>query len=156
MHSSRAAAVLIPLVLHPAGVSVLFTERAAHLSTHAGQVSFPGGAFEKQDIDLVATALRETQEETGIPIERVEVVASLAEYFTISRYRVTPVVGLLQPGFEMAPDPREVAAVFELPLEVLLDVRRYERRMVERNGQRGFTHFLEHDGRVVWGQRRAC
>jgi 8-oxo-dGTP pyrophosphatase MutT (NUDIX family) len=149
--SSRAAAVLIPLVLHPAGVSVLFTERAAHLSTHAGQVSFPGGAFEKQDIDLVATALRETQEETGIPIERVEVVASLAEYFTISRYRVTPVVGLLQPGFEMAPDPGEVAAVFELPLEVLLDVRRYERRMVERNGQRGFTHFLEHDGRVVWG-----
>lgn len=151
LHSSRAAAVLIPLVLHPAGVSVLLTERAAHLSTHAGQVSFPGGAFEKQDIDLVATALRETQEETGIPIERVEVVASLAEYFTISRYRVTPVVGLLQPGFEMAPDPREVAAVFELPLEVLLDVRRYERRMVERNGQRGFTHFLEHDGRVVWG-----
>jgi 8-oxo-dGTP pyrophosphatase MutT (NUDIX family) len=151
LHSSRAAAVLIPLVLHPAGVSVLFTERAAHLSTHAGQVSFPGGAFEKQDIDLVATALRETQEETGIPIERVEVVASLAEYFTISRYRVTPVVGLLQPGFEMAPDPREVAAVFELPLEVLLDVRCYERRMVERNGQRGFTHFLEHDGRVVWG-----
>ncbi|WP_293935706.1 CoA pyrophosphatase [Iodobacter sp.] len=104
-----------------------------------------------QDADLVATALRETQEETGIPIGQVEVVASLAEYFTISRFRVTPVVGLLQPGFELAPDPSEVAAVFELPLAVLLDVRHYERRMVERNGQRGFTHFLEHDGRVVWG-----
>ncbi|MFC7419391.1 CoA pyrophosphatase [Iodobacter arcticus] len=149
--NSRAAAVLIPLVLHPAGTTVLFTERAAHLSTHAGQVSFPGGAYEVQDVDLIATALRETQEETGIAADRVEVIACLAEYFTISRFRVTPVVGVLQPGFELAPDPNEVAEVFELPLSVLLDVRRFERRMVERNGQRGFTHFLEHDGRVVWG-----
>jgi 8-oxo-dGTP pyrophosphatase MutT (NUDIX family) len=147
----RAAAVLIPLVLHPDGPTVLFTERAAHLSTHAGQVSFPGGAYEEHDADLVATALRETQEETGIPPERVEVIASLAEYFTISRYRVTPVVGVLRPGFMLTPDPNEVAEVFELPLSVLLDKSRFERRMVERNGQRGFTYFLEHDGRVVWG-----
>jgi 8-oxo-dGTP pyrophosphatase MutT (NUDIX family) len=147
----RAAAVLIPLVLHLDGPTILFTERAAHLSTHAGQVSFPGGAFEEQDANLVATALRETQEETGIAPERVEVIASLAEYFTISRFRVTPVVGVLLPGFELAPDPNEVAEVFELPLSVLLDVRRYERRMIERNGQRGFTYFVEHDGRVVWG-----
>jgi 8-oxo-dGTP pyrophosphatase MutT (NUDIX family) len=149
--NSRAAAVLIPLILHPSGTTVLFTERAAHLSTHAGQVSFPGGGVEAQDADIVATALRETEEETGISLRHVEVVASLPEYFTLSRFRVTPVVGLLQPGFSLAPDPREVAAVFELPLSVLLDIPRYERRMVERNGQRGFSYFLEYDGRVVWG-----
>jgi 8-oxo-dGTP pyrophosphatase MutT (NUDIX family) len=148
---SRVAAVLIPLILHPDGATVLFTERAAHLSAHAGQVSFPGGAYEAQDEDLVATALRETQEETGIFVRNVEVIASLGEYYTISRFRVTPVVGVLQPGFELAPNPDEVAGVFELPLGVLLDTRRFERRMVERNGQRGFTYFLEHDGRVVWG-----
>ncbi|STQ90504.1 CoA pyrophosphatase [Iodobacter fluviatilis] len=151
MPESRKAAVLIPLVLHPDGPTVLFTERAAHLSTHAGQVSFPGGAYETQDADLIATALRETQEEIGLSPERVAVMGSLAEYFTISRFRVTPVVGVLQPGFDLMPDPDEVADVFELPLSVLLDTRRFERRMIERNGQRGFTHFLEHDGRVVWG-----
>lgn len=151
MPESRKAAVLIPLVLHPDGPTVLFTERAAHLSTHAGQVSFPGGAYETQDADLIATALRETQEEIGLSPDRVAVMGSLAEYFTISRFRVTPVVGVLQPGFDLMPDPDEVADVFELPLSVLLDTRRFERRMIERNGQRGFTNFLEHDGRVVWG-----
>ncbi|PHV02059.1 CoA pyrophosphatase [Iodobacter sp. BJB302] len=151
MPESRKAAVLIPLVLHPDGPTVLFTERAAHLSTHAGQVSFPGGAYETLDADLIATALRETQEEIGLSPERVAVMGSLAEYFTISRFRVTPVVGVLQPGFDLTPDPNEVADVFELPLSVLLDARRFERRMIERNGQRGFTNFLEHDGRVVWG-----
>lgn len=151
MPASRAAAVLIPLVLHPAGATVLFTQRAAHLSTHAGQVSFPGGAYEEQDENLVATALRETHEETGILPGDVRVIASLGEYFTISRYSVTPVVGVLQPGFALNPDPNEVADVFELPLAVLLDPQRFERRMIERQGLRGFTHFLEYDGRVVWG-----
>ncbi|AZN35027.1 CoA pyrophosphatase [Iodobacter ciconiae] len=148
---SRKAAVLIPLVLHSSGSTVLFTERAAHLSTHAGQVSFPGGAYEVQDLDLVATALRETHEEVGISPARIKVMGCLAEYFTFSRFRVTPVVGVLQPGFELVPDSNEVADVFELPLDVVLDSRRFERKMVERNGQRGFTYFLEYDGRVVWG-----
>ncbi|MBM5570498.1 MULTISPECIES: CoA pyrophosphatase [Deefgea] len=151
LNALRAAAVLIPIVLHPTGATVLLTERAAHLNAHAGQVSFPGGAREAQDSNAIATALRETEEEIGLPAECVEVLACLGDYHTISGYCVTPVVGLVQPGFSLQPDPTEVADVFELPLSVLLDRSRYEKRRVSRKGVRGTTHFLECGERVVWG-----
>lgn len=147
----RTASVLIPIILHPSGATVLLTERAAHLSAHAGQVSFPGGASEPQDVDAIATALRETEEEIGLSAGCVEVLACLGEYHTISGFCVTPVVGLVQPGFSLLPDPTEVADVFELPLSVVLDRSRYEKRWVSRKGVRGATHFLECDRRVVWG-----
>lgn len=149
--SQRTAAVLIPIVLHPTGATVLLTERAAHLSAHAGQMSFPGGASEAQDADAVATALRETEEEIGLMAHQVQVLACLGEYHTISGFCVTPVVGLVQPGFALRPDPTEVADVFELPLRILLDRSRYEKRWITRQGLRGATHFLEFDERVVWG-----
>ncbi|QZA79181.1 CoA pyrophosphatase [Deefgea tanakiae] len=149
--SQRAAAVLIPIVLHPTGATVLLTERAAHLSAHAGQVSFPGGASEVHDADAIATALRETEEEIGLQARQVEVLACLGEYHTISGFCVTPVVGLIRPGFSLVPDPTEVADVFELPLAVLMDRTRYEKRWVSRKGVRGTTHFLEFEQRVVWG-----
>ena len=151
LNALRAASVLIPIVLHPSGATVLLTERAAHLNAHAGQVSFPGGASEVQDIDAVATALRETEEEIGLPAERVEVLACLGDYHTISGFCVTPVVGLVQPGFSLLPDPTEVADVFELPLSVVLDRSRYEKRWISRKGIRGTTHFLECGDRIVWG-----
>ncbi|MCB5194819.1 CoA pyrophosphatase [Deefgea salmonis] len=150
-HSRRTAAVLIPIVLHPDGATVLFTVRADHLSQHAGQVSFPGGATESSDPDPVATALRETAEEIGLPGDQVQVLACLGEYHTISGYCVTPVVGVLQPGFSICPDPNEVADVFELPLATLLNRALYEKRWVTRQGVRGATHFLEVNQRVVWG-----
>ena len=149
--SSRNAAVLIPIILHPAGATILFTVRAAHLSAHAGQVSFPGGASEAQDTNIIATALRETEEEIGLPANQVQVLGCLGEYHTISGFCVTPVVGLIQPGFTLNPDPTEVADVFELPLQVLLDRSRYEKRWITRQGLRGATHFLEFEERVVWG-----
>ncbi|WP_051534469.1 CoA pyrophosphatase [Deefgea rivuli] len=150
-NSQRTAAVLIPIVLHPTGATVLLTERAAHLSAHAGQVSFPGGASEAQDVDAIATALRETTEEIGLMANQVQVLACLGEYHTISGFCVTPVVGLVQPGFVLRPDPTEVADVFELPLRILLDRSLYEKRWITRQGLRGTTHFLEFDERVVWG-----
>lgn len=150
-NSQRTAAVLIPIVLHPEGATVLLTERAAHLSAHAGQVSFPGGASEAQDADAIATALRETTEEIGLMANQVQVLACLGEYHTISGFCVTPVVGLVQPGFVLRPDPTEVADVFELPLRILLDRSLYEKRWITRQGLRGTTHFLEFDERVVWG-----
>jgi 8-oxo-dGTP pyrophosphatase MutT (NUDIX family) len=151
LNALRAAAVLIPIVLHSTGATILLTERAAHLSAHAGQVSFPGGASEVHDADAIATALRETEEEIGLQARQVEVLACLGEYHTISGFCVTPVVGLIRPGFSLVPDPTEVADVFELPLAVLMDRTRYEKRWVSRKGVRGTTHFLEFEQRVVWG-----
>lgn len=151
LNARRAASVLIPIVLHPHGATVLLTERAPHLSSHAGQVSFPGGAREAEDLDAIATALRETEEEIGLAADRIQVIACLGQYHTISGFSVTPVVGLVQPGFALNPDPNEVSDVFELPLSVLLDRSRYEKRWVSRKGVQGTTHFLDCEQRVVWG-----
>ncbi|QLI83092.1 CoA pyrophosphatase [Chitinibacter fontanus] len=147
----RKAAVLIGMVLHPQQVTVLFTQRAQHLSVHAGQVSFPGGAIELTDVDAVDAALRETEEEVGIPRAWICPCHTLGEYRTISGFAVTPVLATLEPNYPVQADANEVAEVFELPLDVVLNPARYERRWIERPEGKGVTHFLEHDGRVVWG-----
>ncbi|ETH27019.1 NUDIX domain protein [Bordetella pertussis CHLA-20] len=116
-----AAAVLIPLVMRADGVRVMLTQRAAHLHDHAGQVSFPGGRIEVSDATPVAAALREAQEETGLPVQQVEVLGSMPQYFTATGFAITPVVSLVQPDFELAPDAFEVAEVFEVPLSFLMD-----------------------------------
>ncbi|MDR3410164.1 MAG: CoA pyrophosphatase [Formivibrio sp.] len=149
--AGRQAAVLVLLVLHPQGPTILLTRRAAHLPAHPGQISFPGGAREDCDVDLVATALRETQEEIGLSQHSVEVLGMLGEYQTSSLFCVTPVVGLVEPGFLFSPDTAEVEEVFEIPAAVLLDPSQYERRWVERGGMRIKSHFLDYEGRLVWG-----
>lgn len=126
----RAAAVLVPIVAHAAGTTVLLTQRTLHLRHHSGQVAFPGGRIESGDTSAVDAALREAHEEVGLEASRVEVIGHLPEYLTGTGFRVTPVVGLVVPGFEPRPDPSEVARVFEVPLAFLMNPRHHQRRIV--------------------------
>lgn len=116
----QPSAVLVPLIERTAGLSVLLTERAADLTHHPGQISFPGGRMEAGDADLCATALRETREEVGIAPEQVTIAGYLASMPTITGYAVTPIVGLVSPDIELRLDPVEVAHAFEVPLEFLM------------------------------------
>ncbi len=149
--TGRPAAVLVGLVPRASGVTILLTRRAAHLPAHPGQICFPGGAHEAHDVDAEATALRESHEEIGLAPERVQIMGRLGLYHTSSRFCVTPVVGLVSPDAAFVPDPSEVEEVFELPAAQLLNPARYERRWVERPGVRIRSHFIECEGKLVWG-----
>ncbi len=127
----RIASVLIPLIVHDAELCVLLTQRTAHLYEHAGQISFPGGRVEERDADAVATALREAQEEIGLPPSQVDVIGTLPEYLTASGYRVTPVIGLIEQPFSPLLDSFEVSEVFEVPLAFLMDPVNHERRILQ-------------------------
>ena len=148
--ASTAAAVLIPVISHPE-LTVLFTQRTPHLKSHAGQVSFPGGRAEPGDASLEFTALRETEEEIGLRPAGVEVLARLPDYRTRTGFRVTPVIGLVTPPLELAPDPREVESVFEVPLAFLLDPRNRQRRTREFQGLTVGYYVFEYQDRVIWG-----
>ena len=135
----RAAAVLVPLVMRDAGLTVLLTQRADHLNDHAGQVSFPGGRREPTDPTAAATALREAQEEVSLAPERVEVLGTLPDYLTGTGFRVTPVVGLVHPPFSVRADTFEVAEIFEVPLAFLMNPAHHEVRVMRwEGGERRF------------------
>ena len=148
--ASTPAAVLIPVIVHKE-LTVLFTQRTAHLKNHSGQVSFPGGRAEPGDASAEFTALRETEEEIGLAVQRVEVLARLPDYRTRTGFRVTPVIGLVAPPLELAPDPREVAEVFEVPLAFLMDERNCQRRTREFQGRQVGYYVFEYGERVIWG-----
>jgi 8-oxo-dGTP pyrophosphatase MutT (NUDIX family) len=148
---TTAAAVLIPVILHPAELTVLFTQRTPHLRAHAGQVSFPGGRAEPADPSVEFTALREASEEIGLAPERVQVIGRLADYHTRTGFRVAPVVGLIEPPLELVPDPREVDHVFEVPLAFLLDPSNQQRRTREFQGRTVGFYVFEYDNRTIWG-----
>lgn len=134
-----SAAVLLPLVMREQGLHVLLTQRTAHLRKHAGQISFPGGRSEDADAGPEATALRETEEEIGIPRERIELIGSLPVYTTVTSFQVTPVVGLLRPDFSLRLDAGEVAAAFEVPLQFLMTPAHHQvHRFVYDGGERQF------------------
>jgi 8-oxo-dGTP pyrophosphatase MutT (NUDIX family) len=121
------AAVLVPIVNRPAGLQLLLTQRSADLADHPGQISFPGGRLDPGDADHASAALRETAEEIGLPPSRVDVLGQLSPYETVTGYRVLPIVGWIEPPFELVPDPLEVADVFEVPLDFLLDKANHQR-----------------------------
>jgi 8-oxo-dGTP pyrophosphatase MutT (NUDIX family) len=148
---ATVAAVLIPIVAREEGLTVLFTQRTTHLKSHSGQVSFPGGRAEPGDASAEFTALREAEEEIGVPAECVEILARLPDYHTRTGFRVTPVIGLLTPPLELAPDPREVEEIFEVPLAFLLDERNQQRRTREFQGQSVGFYVYEYQERTIWG-----
>lgn len=130
-----AAAVLVPLVQRASGLQVLLTRRTDHLRDHAGQISFPGGRSEPVDVDAVDTALREAEEEVGLPRSHVEILGTLAPYHTITSFVVTPVVALVTPPFELKLDAFEVAEAFEVPLDFLMAPSHHHRHQIELDGR---------------------
>ena len=144
------AAVLIPIVERPRP-SVLLTLRPEEMSLHAGQICFPGGQFQHEDKDFLQTALRETEEETGISRDAVEVAGFLDPYRTVTGYTVVPVVGLLREEFALLPNPNEVDEIFEAPLAHLLDPANHERRSLERDGMTREYYAIHCEERLIWG-----
>jgi 8-oxo-dGTP pyrophosphatase MutT (NUDIX family) len=126
----------VPLVQRPQGLQVLLTRRTEHLRDHAGQISFPGGRAEPDDADAVAAALREAEEEIGLPRARVDVIGALPPYTTITDYVVTPVVALVQPPFDLRLDAFEVAEAFEVPLQFLMTPAHHRRHEFDWQGRR--------------------
>src|SRR5204863_1509008 len=127
------ASVLVGIVMRDQP-TVILTERTTHLSTHSGQVAFPGGKRDDTDRDAVHTALREAQEEIGLDPSCVEVIGTLPTYMTGSRFNITPVVALVRPGHRLQANPNEVADAFEVPLEFLMNPAHHRRHHVEHDG----------------------
>jgi 8-oxo-dGTP pyrophosphatase MutT (NUDIX family) len=146
-----AAAVLVPIVDHVDGLSVLLTQRASHLKNHAGQISFPGGRIEKGDVGALEAALRETEEEIGLSREHVTVAGYLDPHLILSGFWVTPVVAFVRPGFTLNLDRREVESAFEVPLSHVFDPanhRARERRLGEVSVQ---VYDIQYRGYNIWG-----
>lgn len=146
------AAVLVPLVRRPEGWTMLLTQRTHTMPTHAGQISFPGGRIQKNDADAVAAAVRETIEETGLAAEFIQPVGGFGPYRTGTGYTISPVVACVEPGFALAPDPREVDEVFETPLDFLMNPLNHQRHQREFGDGRVRSYYaMSHDGRFIWG-----
>jgi 8-oxo-dGTP pyrophosphatase MutT (NUDIX family) len=149
-----AASVLVPLVQRPDGLKVLLTQRTDHLRDHAGQIAFPGGRVEPHDADEIAAALREAEEEIGLPASAVDVIGRLPQYATITNYLVTPVVALVQPTFVLRLDSFEVAEAFEVPLDYLMTPAHHQRHQFELQGQRRQFLSMPWDGQAGDGRPR--
>jgi 8-oxo-dGTP pyrophosphatase MutT (NUDIX family) len=149
----RRAAVLIPIVARPDGLTILLTQRTAHLNIHAGQVSFPGGSAEELDSSAIETALRETEEEIGLARRHIEIVGVLPDHITASSYLVTPVIGLVTPPFELIAESNEVAEIFEVPLAFLMDGMNHQRMsfdLPDGAGRRSF-YAMPWERFFIWG-----
>lgn len=147
----KPAAVLVPVVQRLPELALLLTLRTEQLKRHSGQVAFPGGRIDTDDHDAVTAALRETQEETGLSAGFIEPLGFLDGYLTGTAFYVTPVVALVKPGFEIVPDPHEVAAVFEVPLRFLMTPGNHFRHSREWQGQERFYYAMPYQDRYIWG-----
>lgn len=153
-HPPIPAAVLVAFVLGRRP-GVLLTKRNERLRRHAGQVSFPGGRIDPEDVDATAAALREAREEVALDPARVEVLGCLGDFLTGTGFRITPIIGLIPPGLALVANPVEVEAVFEFPLEVLLDPRAPRRERQERNGVMRDVWVWPHPQHYIWGATAA-
>jgi len=151
----RPAAVLLPIMArgpeNAAQLTMLFTRRAVHLKDHSGQVSFPGGRVAQNDPSPEATALREAREEIGLDPGRVELLGRMPEYHTRTGFRITPVVGIVTPPFELQPDAGEVEEIFEVPLAFLLDPANHQRQSREWQGELRWFFAMPYERHYIWG-----
>jgi 8-oxo-dGTP pyrophosphatase MutT (NUDIX family) len=148
---SRAAAVLFPLIARPEGMTVLLTTRTAHLSTHAGQVAFPGGKMDEDDDSPLATALREAEEEVGLDRRHVTPLGYLDLYMSGTAFRIVPVVGVVSPAMTLAINPAEVDDVFEVPLEFLMEAANHETHTRQWKGIERQYLAIPYGERYIWG-----
>ena len=149
--SLTPAAVLVPLVNRSDGLTAMLTRRTGHLLHHAGQISFPGGHVDPGDETPEETALRETEEETGLDRRHVEIIGRLDQYLTRTGFSITPVVALVEPPFELSPDPNEVEEVFEVPLAFLLDPANHQRHSRQFEGRSRVFYAMPYEGYFIWG-----
>jgi 8-oxo-dGTP pyrophosphatase MutT (NUDIX family) len=143
--------VLLPIVDRGDALTVLLTERASDLRHHAGQISFPGGRIESGDADAIDAALREADEEIGLPRTHVEVVGLLPDHLIVTGFRVTPVVSIVRPGYSLALDRSEVADVFEVPLPFFLDPANHVRRRRRFEQHEVELTDMPYGSRNIWG-----
>ena len=147
----RDAAVLIPVVAREPEATVILTERTLHLSSHAGQIAFPGGKIDAGDAGPAAAALREAEEEIGLVPNSTVVVGYLDPYLSRTGYRIVPVLARIDPDFELLPNPEEVAAVFEVPLGFLLDPANHRRASRVFLGRERYFYEMPFEDRYIWG-----
>jgi 8-oxo-dGTP pyrophosphatase MutT (NUDIX family) len=145
------AAVLVPIVTRPSGLTVLLTQRTEHLAKHSGQVAFPGGKVDADDADALAAALRETEEEIGIVPGAIEPIGFLDIYRTGTGFTISPAVGLLVEGYTLSLNQAEVADAFEVPLAFLLDPANHQRQSREWRGRTRHFYAMPYAGRNIWG-----
>src|SRR5690606_35336848 len=131
-------------------MTVILTRRATHLSRHAGQIRFPGGHADPEERDAVATELRESQEEISLDPALVEVIGGLTQYITVTRYCVTPIVGLVKPTFELHAEAGEVSEIFEVPLDFLLDAANRKQHSGFHNGVERFWYAIPFGDYYIW------
>jgi len=146
----RQAAILFPIIAHPEP-TVLLTQRSNDLPSHAGQIAFPGGKVEPHDQDALATALRETEEEVGLSRDFVQPIGYLDNYRTGTNFNVVPVVAIVEPGFQLEIDRREVDSAFEVPLSFLLNADNHQLHQREWKGRMRTYYAMPYDDYYIWG-----
>lgn len=147
----RHAAVLVPIVDHRSHATVLLTQRTDDLPTHPGQIAFPGGKVEDHDPSPVHAALREAEEEIGLPPADADIIGYLDPYETGTGFRILPVVAVVAAGVSLRPDPTEVAEAFEVPLEFLMQAENHKRHSREWKGHLRRYYAMPYEDRYIWG-----
>jgi len=157
LESLRTAAVLIPItrMTKDNESRIVLTVRSENLKSHAGQISLPGGSQDAQDNDVIATALRESEEEIGLAKSQVQVIGRLGELALPSGFRVTPIVGIIDPGLQFTACPIEVADIFHVPLSLILNPRAYRRSEMQFDNQPRTILELTFEDYRIWGATAA-
>jgi 8-oxo-dGTP pyrophosphatase MutT (NUDIX family) len=147
----REAAVLIPVVAREPAASIILTQRTGHLSSHAGQIAFPGGKIEPGDTDAVAAAIRETGEEIGLDRDAITIVGQLDPYLSRTGYRIVPVLARVEPAYRLVLNVNEVAEAFEVPLPFLMTPANHQRATRTFDGRERYFYEMPFGERYIWG-----